>query len=138
MKQRLEVDPLLAHLLGDASDETAIDDAPDCDPVGDFRHQLEFGIPVEGATPSEPVKKLSAVEISDALNKVRQAIGGNDGYAKRLAKLNLPLAAMAASAPEFLPEDSPAVEFLQAAAAGDDSAMKHALRRMGTEDAPAI
>jgi hypothetical protein len=126
------LDPELKHLLGDANDEAPIDgDDSDFDPVGNFLHEIRYGIPFT------PVKKLSAVEITDALDKVRLAVGAGErggGLAQRLKAF--PLAAMAESAETYLEDDSPVRAFLKAAAAGSDDGMRRAIREIVLRDGP--
>jgi hypothetical protein len=131
------LDPELAHLLGDANDEPPItDDDSDFDPVAAFRDQIQFGIPARGGDPSAPIKKLSVVEITDALNRVRQVIGAgaHSALAGRLKKF--PIAAMAQSAETYLEDDSPVRAFLKAASEGSDDGMKAAIRKIILKDGP--
>lgn len=137
MYERL--DPTLKHMLGLDEEERGSGIAGDAQddpmhPVAALRFREEFGIDPPGSTRTP----RTVAEIGKALDNLRRAVGGEQPYATRLQKLGFPLAQMAQAAVEFSGPTSPTTEFLRAAAAGSDSDMRIAIRRMLTEDAPPI
>jgi hypothetical protein len=128
MNYRERLDPVLKDVLGDEEpDEQPIGgdvgSLDDSDPVGNFRHLLEYGIPAEGATP-EP---KTITQISKALDNLRKDLATAPSEAKKAF-----FTKMAKSAEEYCP-GSFAADFLAGAAACDDNAMRGAVRKLVRE-----
>jgi hypothetical protein len=127
MNYRDQLDPTLKDLLGDEEpDEQSIGGetgADPLDPVGAFLHQLEFGIPAEGATP-EP---KTITQISKALDNLRADLAESPSEAKTAF-----FTKMAKSAEEYCP-GSFAADFLAGAAENDDARMRRAVKTLVTQ-----
>ncbi|MGA2248726.1 MAG: hypothetical protein ABSH48_27540 [Verrucomicrobiota bacterium] len=129
-----KMDPVVASIVGinEPCGSLAGDTDKDAHPVADLIHRNVYGMPTPGSKPGP----RSVEQISKSLDLVRRAITGESPFAERLRKLKFPLAQMAASASEFLPEGSPAIDFLKAANSGSDEGMRAAIRRAILLDGP--
>ena len=124
MKQRIEVDPELAHLLGDAGDEPpTTDDASDSDPVGDFVFEQRYGIAPPGPVPGP----RSVEEIGKTLDSLRADLAVSPSAAKQAFYRKM------AAAAELYAPDTFASEFLAGAASCDDIAMRAAVKKLVQE-----
>jgi hypothetical protein len=128
------LDPVLKDVLGDEENDEQpiggdVGSLDDSDPVGNFRHLLEYGIPAEGARP-EP---KTAAEISKSLDRLRQDLAMEPSQQKADF-----FRRMAESAKAYCEPGSFVREFLRGAAEADDSAMRAAVKRLVTENKDAV
>jgi hypothetical protein len=115
------IDPLLAHLLGDAGDEAPIsDDGSDSDPVGDFIFRQRYGIDRPGSVPG----LRSVEEIGKALDSLRADLATAPSEAQQAFYRKM------AAAAELYAPGTFAEEFLKGAAENDDGRMRCAVKSL--------
>jgi hypothetical protein len=127
---RDEVDPILRDVIG-------VDDRPPGprsnelpDPVGDFFHEVEFGIP-RPRNANDPAPKvaapLSRAEIAEALTNLQKHLGAPGSGFRSTKQL---VAKLAEAAEDHLEPDNPIRSWLIAYTKGDQEAMRTSIKTL--------